>query len=555
MTDPRVVLTDPCIDVDIRTQTAGTCWFHAMTNPFILSQRLRPYLYKALAVYINAFRDKEHLKDWLKPQAPSCISPSKQYSRIFALKKLWGVLYHFPRPTYRTNRPPSTTSQNNIKNLLSGNFRSRAATANWGHLMTAQVDTFLKRVGYTNYALIGQNGNVITENGPPGKKDFVVFIIERNGIAAKQHTVHGQRYKLESGGIYLEGNDKFRGAGTEHARHGITGFKCKTDGEFMIYDSNMTKSYKCDWSNPANVLANRNYQSQTNTIYRGNNAVANNERAKWTMCALNFVVYVPDDANNRDPAYHAYIHDEYKISPEQIRRKAAANAPQPGAAANNAARRNINAAAANPNLNARITNLRAKLRNAGSEALKQRIRNHLQTALNAKAQRNAAARVRNEEEARHKAAANNEARRKAAANNEARRKAVANINAAAANPNLNARITNLRTKLRNTTNETLKMKIRNHLQAALNIKSQRTAAAGYKNNAYREALRKATTKQERNAAYRERFNVKSWTNAELKLATKAVSLGGGAGMNMVKNQRPIVRNAVKNAINRVVSRA
>ena len=462
MAAPRKVWQDPCIDVDIHTQTSGTCWFHSMINPFILSQRLRPYLYKAIAVYINAFHDKEHLKDWLKPEAPSCISPGKQYSRVFALKKMWGILYHFPRPVYRTNRPPSTTSQNNIKNLLGGYFRTRASGANWADYMTRYIDHFLKRVGYTNYSLYEGN-TLVTEKGPPGKKDFIV-IMDGPHPAPKNQTFQGHRYKLESGGIHLGGNNKFAGA-TKHVSHGITGFKCKTNGEFMIYDSNMTMSYKCDWSNPANVLATRNYQNQTNITYRGNNRVAENERAKWTSCALNFVIYVPDDANNKDPAYQAYIHDEYKISPEQIRRKAASNAPQPGVATNNAARRNVNAAAGNPNLNARITNLRAKLRTA--------------------------------------------------------------------------------------TNETLKTRIRNHLQSALNTRAQRNASARQLNNAYSEAMKKATNKSQRNTAFRERFSVNSWTNAELKLAKKAIILGGGAGLNMVKNQRPNVRNAVKNALNRV----
>ena len=464
---------------------------------------------------------------------------------------MWGILYHFPRPVYRTNRPPSTTSQNNIKNLLGGYFRTRASGANWADYMTRYIDHFLKRVGYTNYSLY--EGNIlVTEKGPPGKKDFIV-IMDGPHPAPKNQTFQGHRYKLESGGIHLGGNNKFAGA-TKHVSHGITGFKCKTNGEFMIYDSNMTMSYKCDWSNPANVLATRNYQNQTNITYRGNNRVAENERAKWTSCALNFVIYVPDDANNKDPAYQAYIHDEYKISPEQIRRKAASNAPQPGVATNNAARRNVNAAAVNPNLNARITNLKGRLNTlrrepttTASEALKQRIRNHLQTALNARTQRNAAVRVRNQEEARRKAVANNEARRKTAANNEARR----NVNAAAGNPNLNARITNLRAKLRTATNETLKTRIRNHLQSALNTRAQRNASARQLNNAYSEAMKKATNKSQRNTAFRERFSVNSWTNAELKLAKKAIILGGGAGLNMVKNQRPNVRNAVKNALNRV----
>ena len=478
---------------------------------------------------------------------------------------MWGILYHFPRPVYRTNRPPSTTSQNNIKNLLGGYFRTRASGANWADYMTRYIDHFLKRVGYTNYSLY--EGNIlVTEKGPPGKKDFIV-IMDGPHPAPKNQTFQGHRYKLESGGIHLGGNNKFAGAG-QHVSHGITGFKCRTNGEFMIYDSNMTMSYKCDWSNPANVLATRNYQNQTNITYRGNNRVAENERAKWTSCALNFVIYVPDDANNKDPAYQAYIHDEYKISPEQIRRKAASNAPQPGVATNNAARRNVNAAAGNPNLNARITNLKGRLNTlrrepttTASEALKQRIRNHLQTALNARTQRNAAVRVRNQEEARRKAvannearrktAANNEARRKTAANNEARRKTAANVNAAAGNPNLNARITNLRAKLRTATNETLKTRIRNHLQSALNTRAQRNASARQLNNAYSEAMKKATNKSQRNTAFRERFSVNSWTNAELKLAKKAIILGGGAGLNMVKNQRPNVRNAVKNALNRV----
>ena len=536
---PRVITGDPCIDVDVRTQTSGTCWFHGLMNPFILSHRMRPYLYRALAEYINKFRTKDQLADFIKPQAPSCISPMRQYTRIFAMKKLYGTIYHTIRPQYASGRNPAHMSQNNIKNMLK-NFRSKPANAtNWGAHPELHIARFLERVGYINYSLI-RNGRVEENKGPTTQKDFIVVVGTDTTNVIDKHITHaGHRYNLESACIELAGVN-FAGREAQHAIHTITGFRCKSNGNFVIYDSNHVRSYPCDWSNTGNVLGQANYQYRTNRSYRlgwrnnvnnvNRSGVTNDKKARWIAAYIPFAVYVKAGASNEDDDYKAYSNDIYKISVRALERRTAAGAPEPGARYNGSGPSNVNAY---------ITHVRSVINATANEAEKNRIRrNYLQPALNRKTARNAGARV---------ARAANAARRaeEARAANAARR---ANINAAAANPDLNARIRNLKARLARATNATLKGVIQGHLQAAMNQQAGRRLAATrviqkVGQRAAEEFKRRKTERTERAKALNEAAN--RLTNAENQLITKALALGGGAAKELVKNQRPLVRNIVR----------
>jgi len=550
---PRVVTGDPCIDVDVRTQTSGTCWFHSLMNPFLLSHRMRPYLYRALAEYINKFRTKDQLADFIKPQAPSCISPMRQYSRIFAMKKMYGTLYHTIRPQYASARNPAHMSQNNIKNMLRS-FRTRMSNDPFwkrGDASVAHVAEFLDRTGYINYSLI-RNNRIEVSKGPTPQKDFVVVVLDTRSAIDKHITVEGHRYNLECASIAVDGIN-FRANETgrvQHASHAITGFKCKSNGKFVIYDSNMTRSYPCDWSNPGNIITQVNYQYRTNRLYRighrnnvnNENAtgVTNEQKARWVGGYTRFAVYVRAGANNEDDDYKAYSNDIYKISVRALERRTAAGAPEPGARYNGSGPSNVNAY---------ITHVRSVINATANEAEKIRIRrNYLQPALNRKTARNAGARVAANEARRANAARAANAARRAEEANAARRRAITNINAAAANPDLNARIRNLKARLTRATNATLKSAIQGHLQAAMNQQAGRRLAATQVirkvgQRAAEEFKRRKTERTERAKALNEAAN--RLTNAENQLITKALALGGGAAKELVKNQRPLVRNIVR----------
>jgi hypothetical protein len=65
--------------------------------------------------------------------------------------------------------------------------------------------------------------------------------------------------------------------------------------------------------------------------------------------------------------------------------------------------------------------------------------------------------------------------------------------------------------------------------------------------AYRNAMK---AQHNRNAAFRNRYSVNSWTPNEMRLAQRATNLGGNAGLNIANKSgmRKIVINAIKNAI-------
>ena len=526
MPNSRVITGDPCIDVDIRTQTAGTCWYHALVNPFLLSNRLRPYLYKALADYINKFRTKAQLAEWIEPQQPSCVSSIRQFTRIFAMKKMYGALYGTLRSGYRTTRRMNTTSQNNIRNLLKS-LRTKSTNAPWSNQGEKYIVELLERIGYANYKVL-QGQRVLAEKGPPGQKDFIVVLpVQITTGNVDTIMIHeGHRYKLESASINLAG-EKFTGVSSQHSLHSITGFKCKSNDQYMIYDSNMLKSYPCDWAYPMRIIMHAEYQTKTNRMYRlginnTNSRIvpATNAPARWVEAAIAFSVYVRASASNRDADYQAYSTDASKITVQAIRNRTAANAPEPGipraASVPRAPRYNGSGPS---NLNALILHIRSKMNQATNQAEKNRIKQtYLDPALQRKRQRNAA-------------------------------EALRNLNQAATNPNLNARIINLRARLRReiareSPNKAFEKKIRNHLQAAINKRGQVKAVATKKQNENVKALREKIAARKIQRAFRDR----PWTENEKQLYNKAVALGGQAAVNMVKSQRPFVKNAVMYAV-------
>jgi hypothetical protein len=422
----------------------------------------------------------------------------------------------------------NTTSQNNIRNMLRS-LRTKNTNAPWTNRGEKYIVELLERIGYTNYKVL-QGKSVLAEKGPPGQKDFIVMlpveVTTGNVDTIMNH--QGHLYKLESASIALAG-EKFSGEGAKHTLHAITGFKCKTNDQYMIYDSNMLKSYPCDWTYPMRIIMHTEYQTKTNRMYRlglnntNNRAVpATNAPARWVQAAITFSVYVRASASNRDADYQAYSTDASKITVQAIRSRTAASAPEPGS---------IPRAASVPrtppryngsgpsNLNALIVHIRSKMNQATNQAEKNRIKQtYLDPALQRKRQRNAA-------------------------------EALRNLNQAASNPNLNARILNLRARLRReiareSPNKTFETKIRNHLQTAINKRGQVKAVAAKKQNENVKALREKIAARKIQRAFRDR----PWTESEKQLYNKAVALGGQAAVNMVKSQRPFVKNAVRYAV-------
>jgi hypothetical protein len=422
----------------------------------------------------------------------------------------------------------NTTSQNNIRNMLKS-LRTKNTNAPWSDKGEKYVVELLERIGYANYKVL-QGQRVLAENGPPGQKDFIVVIPVQITTGHIDTIVNhqGHLYKLESASIALAG-ENFAGASSQHTLHSITGFKCKTNDQYMIYDSNMLKSYPCDWAYPMRVITQAEYQTKTNRMYRlglnntnrRNVPTTTNAPARWVQAAISFSVYVRAGANNRDADYQAYSTDASKITVQAIRNRIAASAPEPGipraaSVPRTAPRYNGSGPS---NLNALILHIRSKMNLATNQAEKNRIKQtYLDPALQRKRQRNAA-------------------------------EALRNLNQAAANPNLNARILNLRARLRReiareSPNKTFEKKIRNHLQAAINKRGQVKAVTAKKQNENVKALREKIAARKIQRAFRDR----PWTESEKQLYNKAVALGGQAAVNMVKSQRPFVKNAVRYAV-------
>ena len=428
----EIVAANECIDVNISTQTKGTCWFHALTNPFLLSRKLRPYLYKAVAEYINTkITDRAHLEEWLKPQAPSCISPFKRWSRVYAMKKLWAALFYETRPTFTNTRNPANKSENEIKNLLGGtNLRARTNFMT-GASTSLHLEIFLKRVGFVNYTLVNVlNNNIILDVGDPNKKDFIAAY-NPDGTATftlePDETINynGTRYKLDCASIVLFGNEKF-GAGL-HAVHAITGFTC--NGRRMIYDSNMLRSYQCDWKNVNNIISNRNYQNETANKYTPYNLRGRN-KAQWVRGEYSFLIYTRTDSNESENLYNR---DALGINISKLRRRIT----QTNAQRNNIAQRTRNEIARR-NAAARAARNRAERQARVNAETGERLAREM-------AERNAAAR------AARNAAARNRAARQERLNAEtgerlARERAA---RAAASAPSLNINFNNLEQSLVN----------------------------------------------------------------------------------------------------------
>ena len=312
-----------CPNVNLRMQTSGTCWFHSIINPLILSRRLRPFLYKAMAEYINIhIKDRAHLEDWLKRAAPSCISPSKPYSRIFAMKKIWTILFYqrrmnFPTP-YRPN--PNYASQNNIRNLFAGNFRNPSHNFNKGAYTAGQWPTALERIGFLNYTVFNQDGSVVVDKGGPTKDFIVIVSVNSPSVSPSHYTVthNGSVFELDCATVNMLGNPaNFLGA-VSHVNHAITGFRC--GNQFRIFDSNMEQSYICDWRDTVNVINHPEYKkavvkkygmSVENAKKYGKDA----KNAKWTEGKYSALIYVRSDLSN---SLKAFNEDALQISPHAL---------------------------------------------------------------------------------------------------------------------------------------------------------------------------------------------------------------------------------------------
>ena len=272
---------------NINTQTSGTCWWHATMNPFFLSPRLAVFLYKALGIYIDTkIKKKEHLIDFMKPQAPSCINFNKTHSRVYFMKKLWSWLYYGKGRILTNNRNAINKSHNAIKNILGRNFRTFAfSSQTTGEFPLDHIDTLFSRIGFKDFSMSNLNINNINNNNNTVIKDFIVKkgsdntkIISKDYIYTKQHI----SYDLDSAVIRLNGINSNRVGGVSHSAHEICGYK--KDGKYYIRDSNMKSSIECDWRNVNNILTNSTYINKTKIIYGAN--------AQWINSFFDIIYYV-----------------------------------------------------------------------------------------------------------------------------------------------------------------------------------------------------------------------------------------------------------------------
>ncbi len=300
---------DNCPNINLTIQTSSTCWYHSIINPIVLSKGMRPFLYKAIAEYINIhIKDKAHLEDWLKYSAPSCISPHRPYTRIFAIKKLWGILFYRPRLAYTVNRNEKFNSEHSIRNLLGGAFRSGSLNEfKTGMPPEDHLPTALDRIGFLNYAILNANMTVVVDKGGV-EKDFIVVLVP--SVAQNTISYNGSNFKIESASIGLYGGN-FIGAAQGHAQHAITGFKCGS--EFNIFDSNIPTVYTCDWRNIANILSNPAYKAAVSATYGGGNPLT-----AWNEGNYRFIIYINSGVKN---SFSNFTNDVRDIRPQALRNR------------------------------------------------------------------------------------------------------------------------------------------------------------------------------------------------------------------------------------------
>lgn len=376
-----------CPNVNVSTQTNATCWFHSIINPIVLSKRLRPFLYKSIADYINIhIKDKSHLEDWLKFQAPSCVSPNRPYTRIFAMKKLWAILFYRTKRNFTTNRNKKWASEHNIRNLIGAESRVGELSALSFANPNTHINRVLERIGFLNYAVLNSNKNIVFEKGSP-RKDFIVVLTPQTPQDAI--SFQNNNFILDSGSIGLFGNkDVFPGASGDHASHAISGFKCGS--EFYILDSNMETPYKCDWRNSNNIKNDPAYKKATSNKY----GYMGNPNTKWNEVFYVFCIYV--NANSGNKSFTNYSNDIYRISPVQLRRRLGQNQTT----RNNLARetnKSLRQEKANAEAGERISasmKANANAREAAARKVRQANANARARALNETERRNAARRAR-----------------------------------------------------------------------------------------------------------------------------------------------------------------
>jgi hypothetical protein len=269
-----------------------------------------------MAEYINIhIKDEAHLKDWLKLEAPSCISPSKPYSRIFAMKKIWTILFYqrrmnFPIPS-RSN--PNYASQNNIRNLFAGNFRNPFYNFKKGEYTAGHWPRALERIGFLNYTVFNQDGSVVVDKGGPTKDFIVVVSVNSPSVSPSNYKIqyNGSAFELDCATVNMLGNPaNFLGA-ISHVDHAISGFRC--GNQFRIFDSNMEQSYICDWRDTANVINHPEYKKAVAKVYGA--GVTN---AKWTEGKYSALIYARSDLSN---SLKTFNEDALKISPLALRRR------------------------------------------------------------------------------------------------------------------------------------------------------------------------------------------------------------------------------------------
>lgn len=298
-----------CFLPGVRKQTSGTCWFNGMVNSFILPQRMRQFVYNALGKYIAGL-NRAQLLEFIRPQAPSCMSPAKPNSRIYYMKKIWGILYYTNPRSFNanTNRSTAFRSQQNIKNILKSLRGLTNTQFTTGYQVKDHLPEFLNRMEFKSYKMFGPNKSIVIQNatgnnikGSNKQRDFIIR--DFNYAVDTLPTNIAPNYFCESVEIFIT-NPNVHGG---HAMHAICGYYCIDNGKYYIYDSNMNNPIECDWRNLSNVLSNQEYQSQSRLTYG----------YEWTEIHYMFAFYVNTNSSTK---YNRHS-DPLKIKPDAIKQR------------------------------------------------------------------------------------------------------------------------------------------------------------------------------------------------------------------------------------------
>jgi hypothetical protein len=232
------------------------------------------------------------------------------------MKKLWAILFYRTKPEYTNTRNKTRySSQNNIRNLLGGEFRNQSFNFSKGKFPYDTIQTALERIGFLNYAILDDKKNVMVSEGGP-TKDFIV-VLRQYSPAPDSFTYNGTNFILDSSSIGLFGDaKKFPGAEGLHAIHAISGFKCGSD--FYILDSNMKNPYKCDWRDIKNILTNPSYANNVKQTYGKQPNGTVNPDTKWNEGGYYFLIYVNSELKN---SFKNYSEDIYNIRPAALKQR------------------------------------------------------------------------------------------------------------------------------------------------------------------------------------------------------------------------------------------